>query len=1277
MDNEILSPALAYVAPESRKMSDLDMFDQVIKQSGISTAETDDKLAQEKNQQIIDAYKTADTQSAQKPAPAAPASEDSKHIVQASMDGVLASQPNRDARDRATVTRMELQDSFQAQTDIAIGVGSAARDIGKNVYNGIIDVLDGIENLAQEKGVASIDLFNPGQKWSDPVGTDISKNLSRTASVAKGVSQFVAPIVAIAGSGGSNIAAMGASAAYNFLAIDPKGQKLQDTLKDTWMKHIPLVSDILEATSSKPDDTELVGRIKNTAFGFGFDAAALGVVMGASKVYGAIARARTPEAVSKAAMQIEGPAAQVKASVVKPGSKADAAAAAAKPVGEFRMPGLTIDDVSKGVPATTNGVTPGVTDAVAGKAVQGAVNSVDEAAQLALFEEGLAKTGITEPAVTINAEGSPRLNINSQETASILDRWGAHFAEVEGSRLRTPTTDKQRIADALIVKDNPEVLQKLATTIPSGTPLNEVETSVLRFIMDDGIKAFGDVAEKFAGSTDPVDLATVSRAWTNLNSINQTQTGNASTVAAVLRPEQAIASGLGVDTPEAIKAIGRDGRKKLLDAEVESLGGPDAAAKLINNVNVLRRMSKIAAEPDYAFKRQMDEVSARSTYMQVGDAVTKVALNGMLSSPSPAVKSVISNSVMAGFTQVENYLEVGIGLGRLPFQKDATRKTLTEANAEFNGLMQGFLEAHTPAWKQMKGEEVAGPVRQDLKEISSPMNQDAIMERAMFANKETQGVRVNLPVELKDGVIANTLSLGSAPTRLLMGIDTWFNHAQTKSFLAGKASVYESKLLADGVDPQTASDLADKYKNNPSPQLLEQADKYAATTTFASGLEGVYKKFDDFIGELNEKLPIARVILPFFKTKANMVEQVMQRSPFAVFNTEFQRQFAQGGKAQNEALAKVTSGTMTMGFLTYLASQGLINGKDTENPQLARALKDNQTVAPPTSIKVGDKWVSINGIDPLASMINAAHYASKVSGHLSEEEYQQAAVAMGGVAASILSPEELSDALSDVLQIYRGDKEASSRLSEIPTRFTPAGGALRFAAKTIDGKERRTYAMDDLVESIKMKYQNQIPWLSKNLPANRNVWGETLVVPDGMGPDALSILASTDDTGMKLKRALERMDDFYETNKESMDGLVTPVALRTAPQNIKNAFVDAPYKLSNEEYAAYQRLRGGLDPYASKPLNKAGAMKDQFYRVMEKHDMLNRNVEDFTPDEYLQLTGELSMITNIYAEQANAEIMNFTDSSGVSVKEKMKKTAVRVKQAYESGTMGDIPQGGR
>jgi len=151
--------------------------------------------------------------------------------------------------------------------------------------------------------------------------------------------------------------------------------------------------------------------------------------------------------------------------------------------------------------------------------------------------------------------------------------------------------------------------------------------------------------------------------------------------------------------------------------------------------------------------------------------------------------------------------------------------------------------------------------------------------------------------------------------------------------------------------------------------IPKAATLFAQKGTFTADLPPALKQLQQVFN-----IPILKVIVPFFKTPANIGLQVIERTPFAPLSSQWREEIAKGGVYRDMALAKVTLGSAMLATFASLAVEGKITGRGPARKADRDALlRDGKT---PYSIKLGDSYYSYGGMEPASAFIAiAADYA--------------------------------------------------------------------------------------------------------------------------------------------------------------------------------------------------------------------------------------------------------------------------------------------------------------
>lgn len=1078
--------------------------------------------------------------------------------------------------------------------DTAVGIGVGVRKVAQNTYNGLVDLADMVENYAATKGIGTGDLINASNAKVDLV-QGLDKDMDGAGKVADAVTQFVTPLVATMGAGGSFKLGVGVNALYNFLAIDPKAQRLSDHLKDTAFAEMPVAADVINALATKPEDSELDARMKNMIEGLGLDLTLGGIAWGASRAYSGIKTLRNPKLLREAEKAITNADIAPKVQVLDDAARA---AQAKNLPDSSQIP--TINEPAKlanpDVPKTP------------------VVGTPEDAAQLDLFEKEWAKMEYDSPRVTVADDGQVRMKLSDDQ---LVNRFLTVAQENEGQILRTPISDAETIEAAELLRKDPAVVDRLAAWKQGDPVITDQETLVMKYIFQQADASMMDNIGKMAANiNDDVSLIRFSREFENYMKILTVKIGMGSAKGATLRAEQIVANLAASGDKEAIKQVGAQGRAQMVNDLIDLYGGRENIKGMVKDLDFIKDMSKIAAKPDADFAVRMGEVVQLSTWNKINQAITKVAINGMLSSPMTPFKAAITNAATTAKTAIDNYVAVGIGAIR----GNQSRQTIAEANAHMSGMVEGLIDNIKPA---LKGDKVYRiDVAEGRKKILG-------YDDAMF---NATGAWVKSGMALESAI--------EVPSKVLMSVDAYWHGVNVQGYIRGEAV---RRAISQKLEGQSRTDFIEGFLKKPPRDVLYHADKVAGQNTMAKNLEGVAAAMDQVIERGGDYIPLARVVLPFFKTNANLIEYTIKNSPLAGISNEFRTALMRGGREADMAIAKATTGTVAIGLMTYLATNKLVVGNATDF-KFDRALKDNKTIPQETSIKVGDKWVSIKGLEPLSTFVNVAALMAKASSHIDQDQYQEAAIAAGLAASDIFTPEQLMGSISSIMDVIKGKQTGMDFLAGIPSRLLPYGSALQDVRQTIDPRQRVVKA-EDFYTSLKNSFKNKIPGMSKDLPSQRNIWGESLNIPDGIGPDAISPFATSDGTGIELKRVLEEMDDYYEQHKTTNFGLYKlDIAM---PGNvIPNSLAPSvPYELTPKEKDAYILYAAGLDPATGKGLVSNGITLVPLKKVVEsalKEFVDNKKqIADQDPENYAKAVAKIQGTITAYRNLANKKIMDY------------------------------------
>lgn len=307
---------------------------------------------------------------------------------------------------------------------------------------------------------------------------------------------------------------------------------------------------------------------------------------------------------------------------------------------------------------------------------------------------------------------------------------------------------------------------------------------------------------------------------------------------------------------------------------------------------------------------------------------------------------------------------------------------------------------------------------------------------------------------------------------------------------------------------------------------------------------------------------ISYATLPFAKTPANILNQVMNYSPLGLANgiTKAVRVATQGKNAsptlQRQAVDAISRGLVgsgLMGIGTLLASLGLASGGSSEEDKRyreANGISDNSI-----KFSIGDKdyWIDFSSLGPVPTAIN--------TGATIWNELQK--ITDGGTAFDIvkqlftapvndITQDDLWSGIIDLVG-YLGEGDTERALEEVlgdaVTQAVPLGSFLRMITGTIDPYTRETSGETEADWTLN-RILSQLPGASNTLPIKYDALGEPVkryTAADNLGERLLwsSIMPGN--------ASLDRSDNpvIQETNKIYASTGDTSVLPQNAPYSIQ------------------------------------------------------------------------------------------------------------------------------
>ena len=363
--------------------------------------------------------------------------------------------------------------------------------------------------------------------------------------------------------------------------------------------------------------------------------------------------------------------------------------------------------------------------------------------------------------------------------------------------------------------------------------------------------------------------------------------------------------------------------------------------------------------------------------------------------------------------------------------------------------------------------------------------------------------------------------------------------------IAQQGKMWEDAMSAGqarGLKGDDLSTFIADFVNDPPAYAMTRAEAEAKYISLQTDLDKAGKAFQTI-----QRLPLIRWIVPFLKTPYNATKWAfIDRTPLGLFWGDTKRKMDAGGKDAQEATARIAMGTSVGLSAFMLTMSGSITGGGPANR--SEAATDRRLGIQPYSIKIGDKYYSYAGGEPLSSILGIWSDAAQIiaSGTQDDAKVQEIiAAAIAGTAHNLTNKSFMQNFATFLEAMNDPGRYSESMINGFIKSMVPRGVA--HAKRLVDPTVRasRTY-MEDLMA--------QIPGLSTRLNPRVDVWGRDaqygIPTPGGgsnlaYGPDVVSPIFVSKykptEVDLEIKRMRVKVSPMSDTIQP--DGLKEPIQL--------------------------------------------------------------------------------------------------------------------------------------
>lgn len=463
------------------------------------------------------------------------------------------------------------------------------------------------------------------------------------------------------------------------------------------------------------------------------------------------------------------------------------------------------------------------------------------------------------------------------------------------------------------------------------------------------------------------------------------------------------------------------------------------------------------------------------------DALNEVRINGMLSGPMTHLVNTVGTGLNV---TVMKPAERIIG-GALSGDLAQMRSGLNLARGMW-GSTTYALKMASKAWRLGDNILDSASTRMD-----TPMHQLTYERIRNSLLKNNPDGSLSPRQELMARAIGWMGTVTRIPTRLLLTEDEFFKQMAFRGQLTADLA---EEAIAKGykgkeVSQYIAARMDDAFTAKGTPAdntLARRALDFSRDSTWTSDLQpGSLGRGIQFLSSRHFGM---RLIVPFIRTPMNLFHDAVRHSPLALGTRRFYAAIREGGEARAEALGRLATGSMLMGWAASMALEGNITGRPPEHPKLKEWWRQNNIR--PYSIKIGDTWYEYRRFDPFGLLMGMGADLA-VYGQDSLEElgpdaawyapYQQIAMNCLMTVTEHLKDKSYFQGIADaVTALNEPERSLETWLGRTAASFVPYSSALRFM------KDYHTDTFQRETEDIMSQVLNTTPFTSDKLPLRYN-----------------------------------------------------------------------------------------------------------------------------------------------------------------------------------------------
>jgi len=506
-------------------------------------------------------------------------------------------------------------------------------------------------------------------------------------------------------------------------------------------------------------------------------------------------------------------------------------------------------------------------------------------------------------------------------------------------------------------------------------------------------------------------------------------------------------SGMIAEAGRSMATLSHAGRIGAMD-----VGRSSSLPEIMSRYNNRGITSDTVQDIRAAFTSLPKDPAAKTRFMKTLankglDAWAEAYLNGLLSSPVTHAINITSNAIFAGIQIPERVAAGVVGMLRQGARKmtrfnlgGPDRVYMMEGLEQAQSLTMGLRDAIHATARALRSEEPTFGV--DAMKIDA-RDAKAISAEYLDLSFAQPGTGLGKAVDFY-GVL--TRMFGS---RLLLAEDEFFKGIGFNMELRSQALRQVNRAIEEGMSEQEAVKLAVRILSKQDASTVETATDAARVMTFTNELGPWAGSFSNIMSH-----PLAKIIVPFYRTPTNIVKQTLQRSPLALMpGSGFYTELKAGGARADAAISKVVGYSGVFAYLSMLATGEMaddvfITGPGPTNKQ-AQAAWRRQKLTPNTIYIRGEggefKGYDMSRLAPIAGVMSmAAGYANYANYENNQESLLEVFLASGAAMYDMIKEYPMLQGLFNISELlgseYEGTADKGKRLADLLAK--QAGNAL-------------------------------------------------------------------------------------------------------------------------------------------------------------------------------------------------------------------------------------------